>query len=69
MRFSSSISALAMGAGFVSAAHHSGRSLKHVGMKDLPHKSYKRDLPPQVQQRSDSSQYLTNATASKSAES
>jgi hypothetical protein len=65
MRFSSCITALAIGAGIASSAHHSARSLQHVGKRDLPYKSYKRETPRQIQQRSDSFQYLTNTTASK----
>jgi carboxypeptidase D len=65
MRFSSCVPVLAIAGGLVSAAQHSGRSLQHVGKKDLPHKSFKRELPPQIQQRSESSQYLTNKTASR----
>ncbi|KAG0645168.1 putative serine carboxypeptidase [Hyphodiscus hymeniophilus] len=61
MRFSSCVSALAIGVSLVSAAHHSGRSWQHVGKKDIPHKSRRREVP-QIQQRSDSAQYLTNTT-------
>lgn len=64
MRFSDVVSALAVTAGVVSAAGHSGRSLKHVGKADKPRKIQQRD--PQLHQRRDTSQYLTNSTASKS---
>jgi carboxypeptidase D len=65
MRFSSYLPALAIGAGAVSAAQHSGRSLQHVGKKDLPVESQKRAPLPQIQQRSNSFQYLNNVTESK----
>lgn len=66
MRFSTCLSALAIAAGLVSAAHHSGRSLKHVGKADKPRNHVKRGQPQgQQQTRRDTSQYLTNSSSSK----
>jgi hypothetical protein len=59
------MTALALGAGLVSAAHHSGRSLAHVGKKDPVHREHKRQTTPPVQQRSDSGAYLTDKSSSK----
>jgi hypothetical protein len=65
MRFLAVASALAVLVNVTSAAHHSGRSLKHVGMADKHHPKVRRREPQQQKQRcSDSSRYLTNSTAS-----
>jgi carboxypeptidase D len=66
MRFFAVVSALAVLVNVTSAAHHSVRSLKHVGMADKHHPKHGRREPQQQKPpRSDSSQYLTNSTASK----
>jgi carboxypeptidase D len=68
MRFSTYVSALAVAIGVVSAAGHSGRSLKHVGLQDKARpQARKQPLPPKSSfNRRDTSQYLTNSTTSKS---
>ncbi|KAH6674188.1 Alpha/Beta hydrolase protein [Halenospora varia] len=65
MRFSTCISALAIASGVATAAHHSGRSLKHVGMKDKPRQHARREpqMQPEKPRRATSSQYLTNSTS------
>ncbi|TVY33747.1 putative serine carboxypeptidase [Lachnellula subtilissima] len=64
MRFSTCLSALAIAAGLVSAAHHSGRSLQHVGKADKPRNHAKRAQPQgQQQTRRDTSRYLTNSSS------
>ncbi|TVY21483.1 putative serine carboxypeptidase [Lachnellula arida] len=63
MRFSTCLSALAIAAGLVSAAHHSGRSLKHVGKADKPRNHVKRQPQGQQQTRRDTSRYLTNSSS------
>jgi carboxypeptidase D len=66
MRFSTCVSALAIAAGVASAAHHSGRSLKHVGKADKPRNHARREQPQgQQQTRRSTDQYLTNSTSSK----
>ncbi|KAF4629363.1 hypothetical protein G7Y89_g8787 [Cudoniella acicularis] len=64
MRFSTCIAALAIVVGFVSGAHHSGRSLKHVGRADKQHQQPRRQPPVhEHQRRATPSQYLTNSTS------
>jgi carboxypeptidase D len=64
MRLSAVVSALAVLVNVTSAAHHSGRSLKHVGREDRHHPKLARREPQQQKRCSDSSPYLTNSTAS-----
>jgi carboxypeptidase D len=65
MRFSAVVSALAVVVNVTFAAHHSGRSLRHVGMTDKHHPKLGRREPQQLEKRcSHSSPYLTNSTAS-----
>lgn len=63
MHFSSIIAGLAGAASLVSAAQHSGRSLKHVGKTDKHPKLARREQPTQ-QRREQTFPYLTNITAS-----
>ncbi|EPE28601.1 alpha/beta-Hydrolase [Glarea lozoyensis ATCC 20868] len=62
MRLSTCVTALAVALG-VSAAGHSGRSLKHVGLEDkIRPQARKQSLPKSSFNRRDTSQYLTNST-------
>jgi len=65
MRFFAVVSALAVVLNVTSGSHHSGRSLKHVGMADKDLFKLGRREPQQQKQRcSDSSRHLTNSTSS-----